>query len=62
MNFNNFKNILLTGPTGNTSYFFLKKLEKENFNEIITVITRYKSKNSYFDQFKLKFRIFNGKW
>ena len=60
MNFNNFKNILLTGATGNTSYFFLKKLEKENFNEIITVITRYKSKNSYFDQFKLKFRIFNG--
>ena len=60
MNFNNFKNILLTGATGNTSYFFLKKLEKEDFNEIITVITRDKSKNSYFDQFKLKFKIFNG--
>lgn len=60
MNLNNFKNILLTGATGNTSYFFLKKLEKENFNELITVITRYKSKNSYFNQFKLKFRIFNG--
>jgi nucleoside-diphosphate-sugar epimerase len=60
MNFNNFNNILLTGATGNSAYFFLKKLERKNFDKIITVITRHKSNNSYFDQFKLKFRIFNG--
>tara|TARA_B100001121_G_C18596064_1_gene577068 strand:- start:15 stop:923 length:909 start_codon:yes stop_codon:yes gene_type:complete len=60
MNFDNFKNILLTGATGNSAYFFLKKLEREKFNKTLTVITRYRSKNSYFDQFKLKFKIFNG--
>ena len=60
MNFDNFKNILITGATGNSAYFFLKKLEKENFDKVITVITRYKFKNSYFDLFKLKFKIFNG--
>tara|TARA_Y100000996_G_scaffold413490_1_gene401845 strand:+ start:109 stop:1023 length:915 start_codon:yes stop_codon:yes gene_type:complete len=60
MNFDNFKNILITGATGNSAYFFLKKLEKENFDKVITVITRDKFKNSYFDLFKLKFKIFNG--
>ncbi len=60
MNFDNFKNILITGATGNSAYFFLKKLEKENFDKVIKVITRYKFKNSYFDQFRLKFEIFNG--
>ena len=57
---NNFDNILLTGASGNSAYFFLKKLEKENFDKVIKVITRDKSKNSYFNQFKLKFKIFNG--
>ena len=56
----NFENILLTGATGNSAYFFLKKLEEENFLKKITVISRYKSKNSYFNQFKLKFKILNG--
>lgn len=60
MHFNNFKNILITGATGNSAYFFLKRLEKENFDKVIKVITREKIKNSYFDQFKLDFEIFNG--
>ena len=58
--FENFDNILLTGASGNSAYFFLKKLEKENFDKVIKVITRDKFKNSYFNQFKLKFKIFNG--
>ncbi len=58
--FKNFDNILLTGASGNSAYFFLKKLEKENFDKVITVITRDQFKNSYFNQFKLKFKIFNG--
>ena len=58
--FKNFANILLTGASGNSAYFFLKKLEKENFDKVIKVITRDKFKNSYFNQFKLKFKIFNG--
>lgn len=56
----NFDNILLTGASGNSAYFFLKKLEKENFDKVIKVITRDKFKNSYFNKFKLKFKIFNG--
>jgi nucleoside-diphosphate-sugar epimerase len=56
----NFENILLIGATGNSAYFFLKKLEEENFLKEITVISRNKSKNSYFNQFKLKFKILNG--
>ena len=60
MNYQNFKNILITGASGNSIYFFLKKLEKNNFDKVISVITRDKFKNSYFNQFKLKFKIFNG--
>ena len=55
----NFDNILLTGASGNSAYFFLKKLEKENFDKVIKVITRDKFKNSYFNKFKLKFKFFN---
>ena len=56
----NFKNILITGARGNSAYFFLRKLEKENFKEVITVITRSKSNNTYFNQFNLIFKILNG--
>ena len=55
-----FENILLTGATGNSAFFFLIKLEKEKFQKKITVISRYKSKNQYFKKFKLKFEILNG--
>jgi nucleoside-diphosphate-sugar epimerase len=56
----NFDNILITGASGNSAYFFLKKLEKENFRKVITIITRSKSKNSYFKKFNLNFKILNG--
>ncbi len=58
--FKNFDNILLTGASGNSAYFFLKKLEKEKFKKVITVLTRSRSKNSYFKKFNLKFKILNG--
>lgn len=60
MNFDNFKKLLVTGARGNSAYFFLKRLEKEKFNNEIKVISRSKSKNSYFNQFKLNFNILNG--
>jgi len=60
MTSNNFNNILIIGARGNSAYFFLKKLEKENFTKVITVISRSKSNNSYFNQFNLKLKILNG--
>ena len=60
MNSKNFDNILLTGASGNSAYFFLKKLEKENFKKVITVSSRTSSKNKYFKKFNLNFRILNG--
>ena len=56
----NFDNILITGASGNSAYFFLKKLEKENFRKVIKIIIRSKSKNSYFKKFNLNFKILNG--
>ena len=43
MTIDNFENILLTGATGNSAFFFLKKLEKENFKKKITIICRNKT-------------------
>ena len=60
MSLKNFEKILITGARGNSAYFFLKKLEKENFRSKISVISRDKNKNFYFKQFKLNFEIFNG--
>ena len=60
MNLENFENILITGARGNSAYFFLRELEKNNIESKISVICRDKSKNKYFDQFKLNFKIFNG--
>ena len=60
MNYKNFENILITGARGNSAYFFLRELEKKNIESKISVISRDKSKNKYFDQFKLNLKIFNG--
>tara|TARA_B110000003_G_scaffold269758_1_gene301225 strand:+ start:237 stop:1148 length:912 start_codon:yes stop_codon:yes gene_type:complete len=60
MSLKNFEKILVTGARGNSAYFFFKKLEKENFESKISVISRNKNKNFYFKQFKLNFEIFNG--
>jgi|TARA_B100001063_G_C16728118_1_gene537650 nucleoside-diphosphate-sugar epimerase len=60
MNYKNFENILIVGARGNSAYFFLRELEKNNIKSKISVISRDKSKNNYFDQFKLNLKIFNG--
>ena len=60
MNFENFEKLLLTGARGNSAYYFFKILEKEKFTKEIKVISRSKSKNSYFNQLKLNINILNG--
>lgn len=60
MNLDNFEKLLLTGARGNSAYYFLKRLEKEKFTKEIKVISRSKSKNSYFNKFKLNIKILNG--
>ena len=60
MKYKNFENILITGARGNSAYFFLRELEKNNIKSKISVISRDKSKNRYFEQFKLNLKIFNG--
>ena len=56
----NFENILISGATGNSAFFFLKELEKKEFKKKISVICRNKSKNEYFKKFNLNFNILNG--
>ena len=60
MELQNFENILISGATGNSAYFFLKLLEEKNYKKKISVISRNKDKNNYFKQFNLNFNILNG--
>ena len=56
----NFEKLIIFGARGNTANYFLKILEKEKFEGKITVVSRDKNKNNYFNQFKLNFKILNG--
>lgn len=56
----NFEKLIIFGARGNTANYFLKILEKEKFEGEITVVSRDKNKNNYFNQFKLNFKILNG--
>lgn len=56
----NFEKLIIFGARGNTANYFLKILEKERFEGEITVVSRDKNKNNYFNQFKLNFKILNG--
>ena len=56
----NFEKLIIFGARGNTANYFLKILEKEKFEGEITVVSRHKNKNNYFNQFKLNFKILNG--
>ena len=60
MELQNFENILISGATGNSAYFFLKLLEEKNYKKKISVISRNKDKNNYFKQFNLNLNILNG--
>ena len=46
----NFEKLIIFGARGNTANYFLKILEKEKFEGEITVVSRDKSKNNYFNQ------------